>query len=94
MKTKFKEAEMDAIHGEGWERQSHVLLDYLIKSNKLKNDAALAIEMGVKAPIISKYRNKKLKVGAPFILLVHELFDIEIKEIRRMLAEDGQHGYR
>jgi len=85
---------MEEIQAEGWERKKHALIDYLIKSNKLKNDGALARLMDVKAPIISKYRNKKLKVGAPFILLVHDLFGIEIKEIRRMLAEDGQHDYR
>ena len=85
---------MEEIQAEGWERKKHALIDYLIKSNKLKNDGALARLMDVKAPIISKYRNKKLKVGAPFILLVPDLFGLEIKEIRRMLAEDGQHDYR
>ena len=85
---------MEEMDVDGWERKKHVLLDYLIKSNNLKNDGALAKTMGLHAPIISKYRNKKLKVGAPFILLVHDLFGIEIKEIRRMLAEDGQHDYR
>lgn len=85
---------MEEMQVEGWERKSHVLIDHLIKSNKLKNDGALARLMGVQAPIISKYRNKKIKVGAPFILRVHDLFGIEIKEILKMLAEDGQHDYR
>jgi len=76
------------------EFSKHVLIDYLIKSNNFKHDGALAKAMGVHAPMISKYRNRKLKVGAPFILLVHDLFGLEVKEILRMLAEDGQHDYR
>lgn len=44
------------------------LLDYLIKTLGLKNDAALSKALKVAPPVISKIRNRKLHVG-PAILI-------------------------
>lgn len=58
------------------------LLDFLIGEKNLKNDAALAREMKVAPPVISKWRHDTLPFGPTHILRTHEHFGIAGGEIR------------
>jgi hypothetical protein len=64
----------------------HKLLDTLLERGSLKNDAALARELNVAPPVISKIRHHLLPVGPTHILAIHEKFAIPVKEIREALA--------
>lgn len=70
-----------------WERRPHWMLDYLMVTYKIKNDAELAKRLNVKSPLISKIRNRKTPVGAGLILEIHDEFDLSIKEIKALIAE-------
>lgn len=70
-----------------WERRPHWMLDYLLVTYKVKNDAELAKRLNVRSPVISKIRNRKVPVGAPLILEIHEEFELPIKEIKALIAE-------
>eukprot|EP01036_Dinobryon_divergens_P006869 gene6869-9129_t len=58
------------------------LFDYLLEQHKLKNDAALARELKLPPPDISKARNGKRAIGASLILNLHETFGIPVTMIR------------
>lgn len=73
-----------------WERKPHKFLDYLIKTHKFKNDAALARALGFKSPMISKIRSRKSSIGPNFILAIHEELGVPIKEIKAMIAESKE----
>lgn len=60
------------------------LLDHIIATAPLKNDAALARALNVAPPVISKLRNGKLPLGAGNIIRIHEEFNISIKEIKSL----------
>jgi plasmid maintenance system antidote protein VapI len=62
------------------------LLDFLITEHDLKNDAALAREMKVAPPVISKLRKGSLQLGPTYILHIHEHFGIAVGEIRDRAA--------
>lgn len=64
----------------------HKLLDTLMAQHSLTSDAALARELELLPPVISKIRHNKLPVGATHILLIHEKFGIPVKDIREALA--------
>jgi plasmid maintenance system antidote protein VapI len=65
------------------------LLDQLLADNQLKNDAALARELGVAPPVVSKLRHGRLTFGPTLILTVHEKFGVAVKSIRETLAGDA-----
>lgn len=58
------------------------LLDFLIAEKNLKNDAALARELEVAPPVVSKWRHEKLPFGPKHILRAHEHFGVAVGEIR------------
>jgi hypothetical protein len=58
------------------------LLDAVMEKHDLNNDAALARFFGVAAPVISKLRNFRLKVGASIILKCIEIGGMTLPEIR------------
>lgn len=62
------------------------LLDDLMGAFSIKNDAALARELGVAAPVVSKLRHGRLAVGPTLILTIHEKFGVAVKSIRETLA--------
>lgn len=62
------------------------LLNALLAAKTLKNDAALARELKVTQPTISKIRSGRNRVAASFILAVHEAFDMPVATIRTHLA--------
>ena len=63
------------------------LLDTLKKKLKLKNDAALARQLDVAPPVISKIRHRTLKVGATLLLRMHEASQLTIRDMRRLMGE-------
>lgn len=61
------------------------LLDHLRAEMRLKNDAALAARLSVDQPIISKIRYSTRNVSNSFILRVHEISGMPVKDIRAIL---------
>ena len=68
-----------------YECTPHALMDALIAKRAIKSDAALARELKVAAPIISKIRNRDLRVGPTLILRIIENFDMPLSDIRDLL---------
>ena len=60
------------------------LLDALRARFDIKSDAALARELVVKPPQISKLRSGSLPVGATLILSIHEHLGVPVAEIRAL----------
>lgn len=65
------------------------LLDTLRARFDIKSDAALARELEVKPPQISKLRSGLLPVGATMILSIHEHLGVPVKEIRALADEQS-----
>lgn len=63
------------------------LLDSLLTTLKLKNDAALARILEVAPPVISKIRHRKLPIGASILIRMHEVSDISIKDLRILMGD-------
>lgn len=63
------------------------LLDALLSSRQLKNDAALARLLGVQAPVISKLRYNRMKLSDAMILRIHEKAGFPVKTIRQFLND-------
>lgn len=68
-------------------RNPHPLLDTIIRSNAIKNDAALCRMLKIAPPRISKIRHGKLGVSADIMLRLHEHFKIPITELKLMMGE-------
>lgn len=62
------------------------LLDHLIDTYALKNDAALCRFLSVAAPVISKLRHKRIAMSDAQLLVIHETTDIPLREIKAMLG--------
>lgn len=65
----------------------HALLDQLIETLELKNDAQLSKYFKFRPPVFSKIRNRKMAISANVILLIHEKTDMPVAEIRRLINE-------
>lgn len=63
------------------------LLDHLIGTLRLKNDAALARALEVAPPVISKIRHGRLPVGATILIAAHELTEQPISELRKVMGD-------
>lgn len=62
------------------------LLNHVISTKQLKNDAALAQSLKVAPPVISKIRHGKLPIGDSLILKIHRLHGLPVAEIDVLLA--------
>lgn len=65
----------------------NALLDHLIAKLRLKNDAALARELQVAPPVLSKLRHGRLPVGATVLISMHEVSGISIKDLRELMGD-------
>ncbi|HCE07954.1 MAG TPA: hypothetical protein DIT28_12570 [Oxalobacteraceae bacterium] len=65
----------------------NALMDTLIEKLDLKNDAALARELEVAPPVISKIRHRTLRVGATMLIRMHEVSELTISELRNLMGE-------
>ena len=63
----------------------HDLLDILKDELKLKSDSALAKELDVPPPVLSKIRHGKLAVNAVYILKIYDATGWSIEKIRGYL---------
>lgn len=63
------------------------LLNSLIKTLQLKNDAALARVLEVAPPVISKIRHRRLPVGASLLIRMHEVTELSIRELRELMGD-------
>lgn len=61
------------------------LLDHLIGSFKLKNDARLSRFLEITPPAISKLRHGKQPITAAMILAIHEKSGMPVKRIREFI---------
>jgi len=60
------------------------MLDVVLQEQNLKNDAALAREIQVAPPIISKARNEVQPLGSSLLVKLHELTGKSTKEIKAL----------
>jgi len=63
------------------------LLDAIIETVGLKNDAALSRALAVEAPVISKIRHGKLPVGGILLIRMHEISQLSIRELRSLMGD-------
>jgi hypothetical protein len=69
------------------------LLDSLLESMQLKNDAALSRMLEVAPPVISKIRHYHLPVSASVLMRMHEVTNISISDLRFLMG-DRRNKYR
>lgn len=67
-------------------RAQNELLDDAVSELSLKNDAALARAMLITPPVISKFRHGKLGFSSPYIIILHELTDWPVADIKAQLG--------
>lgn len=63
------------------------LLDAVIKTLNLKNDAALSRALEIAPPVISKIRHRRLPVGASMLIRMHEVSDLSIRDLRELMGD-------
>ncbi|WP_426112836.1 hypothetical protein [Massilia sp. PWRC2] len=68
-------------------------IDQLAMRLRAKNDAALCRMLGVEPPLLSKIRHRRLAVGAPLLIRVHEVTGLGIGDLRQLLG-DRRRKYR
>ena len=72
-------------------KKAHALFDYLKDRFGLRNDRELARELGVQSGYISRVRHGHLPVSASLMLGIHDVFGLEIHEIKALAQKaDGQ----
>ncbi len=67
------------------------LLDRVSTLLNVKNDAALARELNVAPPVISKIRHRKMQVGGSFLIRLHEVTALSIRELRTLMGDHNEH---
>jgi plasmid maintenance system antidote protein VapI len=63
------------------------LLDSLLQSMQLKNDAALSRMLEVAPPVISKIRHQRLPVSASVLMRMHEVTNMSIGDLRFLMGD-------
>ena len=63
------------------------VLDAIIDKLQLKNDAALSRALEVAPPVISKIRHRRLPVGASMLIRMHEVSNMDIRELRELMGD-------
>ena len=57
---------------------------------KLQNDAALFRALEVASPVLSKLRHRRLPLGAPMLIRLHEESDLSVAELCELLSDRWQ----
>jgi transcriptional regulator with XRE-family HTH domain len=74
-----------------WNRKPFRLFDYLLDTYQLRNDRELARELGTQSGYISRIRNGHMPISASLMLAIHDVFGLEIHEIKALAQKaDGQ----
>lgn len=68
------------------------LLDTIIASLALKNDAALSRALGIPARLLSKVRHRQQPVAAELMIRIHEATTLSIAEIRDLMGDSRHHA--
>jgi plasmid maintenance system antidote protein VapI len=68
----------------------NILLDAIIEKLNLKNDAALSRLLEVAPPVISKLRHGALPIGPTMLIRMHEISDMNIREMRALMLRGQQ----
>lgn len=63
------------------------LLDSIKAQLNLKNDAALSRALHVAPPIISKIRKRRSAIGSSFLVRLHEISALPIKDLRALMGD-------
>ena len=63
------------------------LLNHIIATLSLKNDAALARKLEVAPPVISKIRHSRLAIGDSLKIRILEKMEISIHEINYLIGK-------
>jgi hypothetical protein len=72
-------------------KKAHALFDHLKDRFGLRNDRELARELGVQSGYVSRVRHGHLPVSASLMLGIHDVFGLEIHEIKDLAQKaDGQ----
>lgn len=66
--------------------QANNLLDAMIDKIGLRNDAALARQLQVAPPVISKMRSGKIPVGAGFLIRCHYASGLSIAALKELAS--------
>lgn len=62
------------------------LLDEVLATLCLKNDAALSRALGIAPPVLSKVRHRRLPVAAGLIIQIHDATRLSIDDIRGLMG--------
>jgi transcriptional regulator with XRE-family HTH domain len=62
-------------------------IDRLREMKHLHSDAQLCRVLQVPPPMISKIRTGRINVSAGLMIRIHEVFQLPISELRRMMSE-------
>jgi hypothetical protein len=63
------------------------LIERLRDMKQLRSDAQLCRVLQVPPPMISKIRTGRINISAGLLIRIHEVFQLPIPELRRMIAE-------
>ncbi|NYE58983.1 plasmid maintenance system antidote protein VapI [Duganella sp. 1224] len=66
------------------------LLDMISARLGLKNDAALARELEVAAPVVSKIRHLRLPVSGAMLIRIHEVTGMQLRELQDLMGDRRQ----
>jgi hypothetical protein len=69
-------------------KKPHPLLDHVISTLNLKNDAALSRLLKVAPPYVSKIRAGVQNTSSSVLIKIHERAGLPFSEIRRLLGVD------
>ena len=61
------------------------LFDHILRTYKVKNDTAFAEAIGAQRPNVSKVRNGHVGMGDAWVIAIHEVYGMSIKEIKGIL---------
>jgi hypothetical protein len=78
---------LDIPSSEEFQYDPNNLLDTLIKTLGIKNDAALSRALEVAPPVISKIRHKILPVGPSLLIRMHEESGLSIRDLRNLMGD-------
>lgn len=63
------------------------LLDALMTRLHFKNDAALCRALEIAPPLISKIRHRRVPIGGPMLIRMHEISGLSIEELRDYMGD-------
>lgn len=89
-------AKETAVTASGWEvpveytfacADAARLIDRLREMKQLRSDAQLCRVLQVSPPMISKIRTGRINISAGLLIRIHEVYQLSIAELRKLMAE-------